>query len=209
MLNVLLLQVNDIGRPRSMEAFLPKRPCPSKGVFMNKHVMVCSVMRCKWTMKPSICNICHTWFPGLYGCGLKLGLLKLSCAQFVVLPFRGPRILTYNHTIILHCTFIYSFQGILCLYIHMFMYRPSYHVHSPTQPLKSRTGVKEENGFRYSAEFSETSASWSSFSVALVDGLGPTFRVSLFVHDMIFGSPPYIPLHGLSPSHHRCFDIFS
>lgn len=53
-LNVLLLQVNDIERPRSMEAFLPKRPCPSKGVFMNKHVMVCSVMRCKWTMKPSI-----------------------------------------------------------------------------------------------------------------------------------------------------------
>jgi len=32
-LNVLLLQVNDIERPRSMEAFLPKRPCPFKGVF--------------------------------------------------------------------------------------------------------------------------------------------------------------------------------
>lgn len=72
------------------------------------------------------------------------------------------------------------------------MYRPFWDLHSTTQPLKSRTGVKEENGFRYSAEFSETSASWSSFSVALVDGLGPTFRVSLFVHDMIFGSPPYM-----------------
>lgn len=64
------------------------------------------------------------------------------------------------------------------MFIHTNVYvRPSYHLHSTTQRLTSRTGVKEENGFRYSAEFSETSASWSSFSVALVDGLGPTFRV--------------------------------